>query len=182
MEKGIDIIRKAIEAVKEAEKRKEMEEKKREEKEKRKMKEYQKYKESMFKESLNLAEQIFNWAKNLLANKEMEQIFSFINERGFIDSGLVLKDMIPIFYGSGYLDMKPVEDKYAYTYLYLRKDGTFLYRERWKWAEANKIRIKTPEEMAKKLDPKFIKEVLNTIKSEKVWTTIANRILQERQK
>jgi len=84
--------------------------------------------------------------------------------------------MIPIFHGSGYYNTRPVEDKHAYASLYLKKNGTFFYRKRWKWAEGIHLNIETPEEMARKLDPKFIKEVLDTIKSEKVWKTITDQI------
>lgn len=106
----------------------------------------------------------------------MVKCFTFVNERGLISAGLTLKDMIPIFHGSGYYNTRPVEDKHAYASLYLKKNGTFFYRKRWKWAEGIHLNIETPEEMARKLDPKFIKEVLDTIKSEKVWKTITDQI------
>ena len=171
MEEGIKKILEKIKFVKEREKKKIEELRKELEEEERKEEEYRKRKASVFNESFKTAEQIFDWAKKLLSHKEIDEVFSFFN--GTLDAGLTLMNMIPIFHGSGYHDTKPVEDRHACASLYLKKDGTFFYRERWKWAEGIHLEIKTPEEMARKLDPKFIKETLNTIKTDKIWENIS---------
>ena len=127
--------------------------------------EYRKWKSRQHQTAVDQAKAIFEWGTRIANDHRSSTIFG-------VQGGPMR------VYTGQYLHCRRAGFG-SYAELDLRKDGSFRYRERYKWMgydPGEYFELDGPRMMARHLDPNYIKEVKQSIDSGKVWDAMARHL------
>lgn len=126
---------------------------------------YREWKSEQHEETLRLSKAIFKWARRFIESPRSGTIFK------------AAEGPVRIYTGQ-YLHCRPGEWG-SYAMLDLRQDGTFRYRESYKWmgyAAGEHYQFKTAREMAETLNPGYVQEVWRSIEDNSVRKAMARNL------
>lgn len=125
-----------------------------------------------FPVSLSYSRKIFKWVEGFLEDENYKK-----NRKLFTGE---YSERVR-FFGANFFNFLPAKGRTTRTVLYFCEDGSLEYEEFFKAWVRTKVKIFSPQEMAQKLHPKFIKECYSYLSSGKIWEYIKEKLI-DRQK